>query len=302
MNEDSPAPERLPHPDPEIEALLDFTPVHRRTRRHDGWPAEVQRGFIAELAQCGSPGKAAHAVGRTMSGAYKVRTAGGAESFAEAWDKAVDLFLERNPRVPLTGRWRPSDGKAASPRQPEPAPEPELDEDALWQSLCDSIFMKYLLKLDAEREARLAGRIVEADLYVRQLTWLEVTLDLAGLGERAVEMFKNLERGGRHAGQISATPVSLVLDQLRRSYWQRAGGPDRPPLAPLGQHDDEVATGQPPECQHWPERDGDRFGPTARHQEHLRRNAEAQQAWEEKAKADAEAWRKRVEGDGQEAC
>ena len=281
----------LPEEDPEIQALLDFEPVHRRTRRRDGWPPEVQRGFIVALASCGNAGKAAHAVGRTMSGAYKVRTAGGGEGFGEAWDKAVDLFLERNPQMPRTGRWRASDGKAAPPAASAPQPEP--DEEALWQALCDSIFMKYLLKVEAERSARLAGRIVEADLYVRQLTWLEVTLDLAGLGERAVEMFKALERGGRHAGQITATPVSLVLDQLRRSYWQRLDDPERPPLAPLGHHDDEVATGQPLECQHWPERDGDGFRPSARHEEHLRRNAEAQRAWEEKAKADAEAWAKR---------
>lgn len=302
MNNDSPAPERTPHPDPEIDALLGFTPVDRRTRRRDGWPADVQRGFVAALAECGNAGKPAHAVGRTMSGAYKVRTAGGAESFALAWDRAVDLYLERNPRVPLTGRWRPSDGKAAPPPGREPAAEPELDEDALWQELCDGIFMKYLLKLDAEREARLAGRIVEADLCVRQLTWIEVTLDLAGLGERAVEMFKALERGGRHAGEITATPISLVLDQIRRSYWQRLGGPDRPASPPLGQHDDQVATDQPTECRHWPERDGDRFDPETQHREYLRRNAEAQRAWEEKAKGDAEAWRKRVEGDEEGVC
>src|SRR5688500_470963 len=71
----------------EIDALLGFTPVDRRTRRRDGWPADVQRGFVAALAECGNAGKAAHVVGRTMSGAYKVRTAGGAESFALAWTR-----------------------------------------------------------------------------------------------------------------------------------------------------------------------------------------------------------------------
>lgn len=142
-----------------------------------------------------------------MAGAYKVRSAGGGEGFGEAWDKAVDLYMERNPRAPRTGRWRPSDGKA--PPGPEPAPERGPYEDALWNALCDSIFMQYLLKLDAERTARLAGRIAEADLYVRQPAWLEVTLDLAGLGERAVEMFKALERGGRHIAYLAITLFGL---------------------------------------------------------------------------------------------
>lgn len=272
--------------------MLDFKPVPRRCSRRDGWSAEVQRGFIVALTELGNPAKAAHAVGRTMGGAYKVRTSGGAEGFAAAWDKAVDLYLDRNPKEPLTGRWRPSDAKAAPPPAPgpEPEPEPEPDEDALWHALCDSIFMKYLLKLDAERDARLAGRIVEADLYVRQLTWLEVALDLGGQGPRAIELLNGLKRGERHAGEIVATPVSLVLDQLRRSYWARCDEPERPPLAPLGIHDEEAAAGQPLECRHWPERDGPGFGPSPQSEAHLRRNAEAQRAWEEKARKDAEAW------------
>ena len=47
-------PERDHDPDPEIDALLDFDPVYRRIKRSDGWPPEVQRGFIAALARTGS--------------------------------------------------------------------------------------------------------------------------------------------------------------------------------------------------------------------------------------------------------
>lgn len=297
MEPENESPEPAAHDDPDVAALLRFTPVVRRNRRRDGWPAEVQRGFIVKLVECGSASKAAYAVGRTLSGAYKVRTAGGGEEFAEAWDGAVDLFLDRNPRVPRTGRWRPSDGKAPPPGE-APEPEREPDEDALWQQFQDGILLIYLRKLGSERAARLDGRIVEADFTVRQLSWLEVALDLAGLGDRVVELLKGLNRGGRHAGEIAATPVSLLLDKLRRSYWERCEEPERPPAAPLGRHDDDIATGQPLECQHWPERDGNAFGPSSKHEEHLRRNAEAQRAWEEKAKADAEEWRRRESENG----
>jgi len=107
-----------------------------------------------------------------------------------------------------------------------------------------------------ERRARLAGRIVEADYYVRQLTWREVALDLGGRGVELLERFRKLKPGGRPTGRIVATPISLLLDQARRLYWQEEGGPERPPLPALGHHDGEVAIGLPLESQHWPERDG----------------------------------------------
>ncbi|MEA3035752.1 MAG: hypothetical protein QOH04_1517 [Sphingomonadales bacterium] len=295
---DSP-PSRTPDPDVEIEALLSFDPVLRHTRRHDGWSPARQYGFIAALARLGDVDRAAHSVGRTASGAWKVRTSAGAEGFSDAWDGALDLFHARNPGLKRRG------GRARGPwvpPEPELEPEPEGDlteaEEARWKELSETILMKYLLKLDAEREARLQGEIVVADFYVRQLTWLEVAIDLAGVGPRAVEYLKGLKRGGRHAGDIVATPMSNLLAKLRRLYWEGCDEPERPEPAALGRHDDEIATGQPPECQHWPERDGPLFGSRAPHDEHLRRNAEAQRAWEEKASADAAAWRARLEAEG----
>lgn len=291
---------RRPHPDPEIEALLQFTPVARRTCRRDGWPAEVQRGFIAGLAECGSADKAAQALGRTMSGAYKVSTAAGGEGFREAWSKAVDLFLERNPRVPLTGRWRPSDGKAA-PRSAdgEQGEHPEfagLDPEEREQArleIFQRILHKYALKLRQEREVRLSGRIAEADFYVRQLTVMEIALDL---GHQAFSLVKSLRQGELGLLDIAATPMSLYLDGVRRSIWAEAGEPDRPPLSPLGEHDGEAATGDP--TTYWSPRDGDPRQWKQRQREKQALAAEAQIAWEEKARADAEAWRSRVRDEG----
>ncbi|MGQ0588597.1 MAG: hypothetical protein ACT4N8_03560 [Sphingosinicella sp.] len=282
-----PDPAALAEGDPEIAALLGFEPVVRKCKRRDGWTVERQRGFIAALARIGNVDFAAHEVGRTSAGAWKLRSDAGGTSFAAAWDGAIDLFHARNPGTSRRGgRAR---GAWASPPPPPPPEEP--DEDARWQELCDGILTKYLLKLEAEREARLAGRIVEADYYVRQLTWLEVALDLGGLGEHAVAMLMGLKRGERHAGQIAATPVSLLLDQLRRAYWEEEGGPERPPPPALGPHADaDASPGEPLECQWTGYGEADR---EARQRKEAIQ-AEAQRLWEEKAKTDAAAWATRL--------
>lgn len=235
--------------------------------------------------------RAAHSVGRTASGAWKVRSSAGAEGFSDAWDAALDLFHARNPGLSRRGG-RAIPGARGGPR-PAPEPqEPELDEEAEWQEFSEGILAKYVLKLNDEREARLAGRIVEADFLVRQLSWLEVALDLAHLGPKVVDLLNGLKRGSLHAGQIVATPMSAFLADLRRAYWAKCEEPERPAPAPLGRHDEALATGEPG---HW---EYDRSVGTdaewrAAEAEKARLNAEAQQAWERRAKADAEAWAKR---------
>lgn len=82
----------LPHPpipDPLDADPLVFSPVPT-TARHDGWSPERQRGFIAALAEHGGVAAAARSVGMTPQGARKLRTRPQAESFARAWDLAVD--------------------------------------------------------------------------------------------------------------------------------------------------------------------------------------------------------------------
>ena len=281
-------------PDPEVEALLDFPPVVRKCVRHDGWLPERQREFIRALVMLGSAEQAAIAVGGTMSGAYKLRKAEGGERFAACWDSALALHLRRYPKPEPKGR--PSRGEIQSGvgRKPWPArpaappPVPEAEERAAEEAL-DEILIKYLMKLQAEREARLAGRIVEADYYVRQLSWLEVVLDLGGRGP---DLLKRLKRGDLHPGEIVATPMSLVLGQIRCGYWAMMGEPERPSPPELGIHDDELATGPPLERQ--------RSDPTLTDSEWLRQceereavAAEAQRLWEEKARAEAAAWAER---------
>ncbi len=67
----------------------DFTPVPTAAR-HDGWTAERQRRFIAELASHGGVAAAARAVGMTPQGARQLRKRPGAEGFAHAWDIALE--------------------------------------------------------------------------------------------------------------------------------------------------------------------------------------------------------------------
>jgi hypothetical protein len=74
---------------------LSFTPVPRLRRRRDGWSEERQRAFIAALALCGTVSVAARAVGSTARSAYRLLDAPGADSFAAAWDAAIDQGYAR---------------------------------------------------------------------------------------------------------------------------------------------------------------------------------------------------------------
>ncbi|MEO7179127.1 MAG: hypothetical protein ABIW83_09805, partial [Allosphingosinicella sp.] len=124
MTEDSSPPEFEPHPDPEVEALLHFAPVVRKCVRHDGWLPGRQREFIVALTILGHAEQAAIAVGGTMSGAYKLRSADGGEGFAAAWDAALALHLRRNPRPEPKGRPSRGELQSGTGRKPWPAPAP----------------------------------------------------------------------------------------------------------------------------------------------------------------------------------
>ena len=74
---------------------IGFTPVPRQRRRRNGWTEERQRAFIAALAECGSVSRAARSVGMSPRSAYRLMDADGADSFAAAWDQAIDIGIER---------------------------------------------------------------------------------------------------------------------------------------------------------------------------------------------------------------
>jgi hypothetical protein len=85
-----------------------------------------------------------------------------------------------------------------------------------------------------EREKRLEGDIVAADFYLRQLTHMEVLLELGG-GGKYLLWWAN---GGNGSGEdphnsgveITATAITEELDALRRQAWEAAAEPPRPNL------------------------------------------------------------------------
>jgi hypothetical protein len=287
---DSPDPD-----DPEIAALLEFEPVERRNKRHDGWSAGHQRGFIAALAATGNVDRAAHAVDRTQSGAWTVRNSAGAEGFDQAWEAALALYHARNPRpartAPPAKRGRHARALHAAHYGQDAAAEGEVtraEAEAFWAELS----RRYWRKLKDERRSRLDGRVIEADFYVRQLTFIEIVFDLGG---RAQDLLDGLRSGGVGPLDIVATPGSALLEKVRRAFWAEKGEADRPSPAPLGDHDARRGIGG--RTWYKAERDGDYEAWWRRQGEQRRLGAEAQAAWEERARAEAEAGAER-KGEG----
>lgn len=99
---------------PTLRPALDFEPVPRKYR-YDGWTAERQRAFIAALADTGSVTHAARRINMSTEGAYYLRRQPGAESFAAAWNAALehgvqclaDIAIARAIEgVPVPIHWR----------------------------------------------------------------------------------------------------------------------------------------------------------------------------------------------------
>jgi molybdenum-dependent DNA-binding transcriptional regulator ModE len=58
--------------------------------RHDGWTPERQLAFMRVLSVTGQVSVAARTVGISRKSAYKLRDRPDAESFAQAWDIALN--------------------------------------------------------------------------------------------------------------------------------------------------------------------------------------------------------------------
>lgn len=75
--------------------LLQFAPV-TLARRARGWSSDAQKAFIAALSRCGVVAQAARSVGCSPRSAYYLRARPGAESFAAAWDWALEMGLDES--------------------------------------------------------------------------------------------------------------------------------------------------------------------------------------------------------------
>jgi hypothetical protein len=241
--------------------LLDFEPVPRRPRA-DGWDAEVQRAYILALAATGSKRQAVLAVGKSPFGVDQLMKVGvdqlmkakGSEGFNAASERALAIAADNKSRrlaeglgaVAAAARLRPPGpawAKAATrrhaPALPEPEAEPEAEpgpaalseeQEEVRFELLLAIVGKYLLKLQEERRSRLEGRIAEADLYLRQVTMLEVAMDVTS-GD-GMALLRDARLGGFDLLAVAETEVSKLLDDARRRYWAECGDPPRPDYPP----------------------------------------------------------------------
>ena len=219
--------------DPEIAPLLNFEPVVRKVKRPDGWTPDLQRELIARIASTGTVQSAVWQMGKHATGAEALYKTPAAVSFRTSWDAAIVIGRRRNhldSSPPFAGAV-PGIQRRGSARDlpPEPPPEPTLSDDQKWD-LLQSIAAKFMKKVAAERQARLAGEIVAADFYLRQVTFIEVLFDLSAtsLGFEPREVMAELRRGDHDFRQIVATPFSEWLDASRRQWWAEEGGPERP--------------------------------------------------------------------------
>ncbi|HEX8224629.1 MAG TPA: hypothetical protein VF605_12500 [Allosphingosinicella sp.] len=301
--------------------LLDFEPVARR-KRANGWDSEAQRAFIAVLAVTGSDRQAAAVVGRNAFGITQLCKAENNEGFLAARAKAMEIFEEkervrrsdgllaavRGEETRARARHRPAWSDAATRRLPPPpgqevaaALEPDPDEDGhipadALEVIC-AIVHKYRLKLEAERRCRLEGRIAEADFYLRQITMLEVSLDV--VSGNGMEVLKRARLGDHGLLTIAETGWSVMLDNARRRFWEAMGEPPRPEYPPRHLLEQQQGYATEPLDATWgglPE--GHQEQRRALEEQHAR-DALAQVEWEQRAREEVAAWRARQEAEAE---
>ncbi|HYG28713.1 MAG TPA: hypothetical protein VD887_00705 [Allosphingosinicella sp.] len=305
-------------------ALLDFEPVPRRAKRADGWDAELQRAFIALLSLTGSVKSACRAIGKSEFGITQLVRAEGCEGFVAAMDEAVAISKdERSRRLAEAVRavaadkdaWSPprpawskaatrdaSSGPARKGRHDPPLPPGDERRDELGYTAEERqkvealtpVFHHYMLRLEMEREARLAGKICEADFYVRQITVLELAMQLmiGGHGRDAIIAIQKLRLGPHKLISIAETAMTRLLDDARRALWAIHGEPERPPpLRPEQMIDKGDVKLLKLEAFYGPDVEAQM---RAKDEEYAAA-AKEQVEWERKARAEAAAWAERVE-------
>jgi hypothetical protein len=237
-----------------LDARLDFTPVPRATKRWNGLTDLKQHTFIQLLADSGSVTMAAKAIGTSPSAMYTLRRAEGAESFAAAWEAAIEIGARRvldtlmehaihgtpetiiqdgevvaerrkynhrammwivSQRFPekygsatglmdmsgmshamqkLKAKW---EGEWREKYDAEHAAQAEADIEAQEayleaerRELLPAVLVKmYQQKVREERKYRLQGKVMSADVTLRQLTHLELYMEYAGLTEPEINQF-----------------------------------------------------------------------------------------------------------------
>jgi len=227
--------------------LLAFEPVPVQPRVN-GWDAEAQRAFIALLASTGSKRRAALAIGRNAHGIDQLLKRPDSDSFKCAYDRAMAI-AKQNGATKIAQGVADAAARNAQLTAPSRLRGHERDDDASSMdeetklALIENIHRKFLGKVRQEREARLAGEVVAADFYLRQVTFIEVAFDMMseGLGLDGWQLLGELRRGGHGILEIAETAMSKALDDKRRELWAAMAEPERPEHPPeryLVEHDD----------------------------------------------------------------
>ncbi len=218
--------------------LLEFDPVPRR-QRVNGWDADAQRAFIALLATTGSKRRAALAIGRNAFGVDQLLKDERGDSFRTAFDRAMAIAKQNGAMKLATGV---ADAAARNAQMTpssrlkgfEPDPEGEGMPEHEKIEILESIFQKFMRKVEAERKARLAGEVVAADYYLRQVTVCEIAFDM--MAER-LDLdpwltMSRFRRDGYNIFEIAETEMSRLLDAHRRDLWAEMADPERPEHPP----------------------------------------------------------------------
>ncbi|HYE29304.1 MAG TPA: hypothetical protein VEA61_13875 [Allosphingosinicella sp.] len=274
--------------------LLDFEPVPLQVNRVDGWTAETQRAFIAALSVLGSSDRAARAVGKSATGAERLRRLPGADSFILAWERAKAIAREKGT-LRLANSLRTATADRTPPPEPPPpdGPDREADKDRATLEAFEKLFEYYLRRLELERIARLEGKVVEADFFVRQITVFEICMDLLVGDTEVLKRIRQLSVDGHSVLHVAETTMSRLLDDARRDKWAELAEPGRPP--PLA--DDQMIERHGyrllrHEVFHVGV-DGDYAEWCAARKEEYAAAARAQVEWEERSRREAEEWRAR---------
>ncbi|WP_374944435.1 hypothetical protein [Sphingomonas sp.] len=148
----------------------------------------------------------------------------------------------------------------------------------------DEMMKRYLIKVCQEQDERRAGRWYAADFYLRQLTHIELVLDMGGRCMDLIDQFTENPKG-KVDGTLYASPISQELADRRATLWAARNDPPRPPLRLPRLMTDS----------------GMRTGPTSKNRYAARAAAEAriaaaQDEWE--AARSEESWREWCKGRG----
>lgn len=192
------------------------------------------------------------------------------------------MFLLRHH---LPGHYAPNIARAAADapcpacaeREAQATPEPEEDAEQAMADWLGEALRRYAHKVRAERRFRLSGNIVAADFTLRQLTYIELVLDLGGRSQDLLDLYTGQATRAATEPELQCSRMSEELDRMRRAIWTERAEPAGPPLdlRPAAQHDS--MRGGPTMMDRGKARD-----------DAMRRMAEAQALWE--ACGSEEAW------------